>query len=76
MAQGMNRSRREVQLEDFFKSLFSIFLNAYILMFLAAAIHKRFGVWGAIGYYECLPWTAGFEQFANVLTIRVNKQRD
>lgn len=59
---------------DVVGKLAEIALNGYVIMFIAAVVEKRWpGAWGSIGYWEALPWAAGYGFVQGVVVKKSEK---
>lgn len=58
---------------DVVGKLAEIALNGYVIMFIAAVVEKRWGVWGYIGWWEALPWAAGYGFVQGVVVKKSEK---
>jgi hypothetical protein len=42
-------------------TILNIAMRAFVIMFVAAVVAKRFDVFAAVGYVESLAWSAGYD---------------
>lgn len=50
--------------------VFTFSLRTLVVMFLAAVVYKRFGVFAPIGFIESMAWTAGLGLVKEIVTTR------